>query len=121
VQLTRGSESFAFEKTAGADGMETWKNAAGAVVDSAKVEDLLTKLSNLRIATFEARQEPALRSPALTVTATFGQNKDENRTETVTLARAGDAVVAGRPDEPGTLRLDGSGLDEILKTLDGLK
>ena len=45
-------------------------------IDAMKAEDLLTKLSNLRIASFESRQEPALRSPTLAVAATFGQNKE---------------------------------------------
>jgi hypothetical protein len=122
VQITRGSESFTFEKVTGDDGAESWKNASGATVDSMTVEDVLTKLSNLRIGSFQPRQDQALQSPALVVAATFGQNKDENRMETVTLARAGDAVVASRPDEPGTLTVEGtSGLEEIFKALDGMK
>jgi hypothetical protein len=121
IQLTRGGDSFAFEKTTTEGSADTWKNASGATIDTAKVEDLLTKLSNLRTASFEQRQDPALRSPVLTASATFGQNKDENRMETVTLARSGDAVVASRPDEPGTLRIEGMGLNEVLTALDSLK
>lgn len=120
VQITRGSESFTFEKLTADDGTESWKNASGATVDTVTIEDLLTKLSNLRIGSFAAGQDAALRAPTLSVSATFGQNKDENRMETVTIARAGETVVASRPDEPGTLRVEG-GLDEILKALDALK
>ena len=43
IDTRRGDETLAFEK--GSDGKETWRNAAGQNIDTAKVEDLLTKLS----------------------------------------------------------------------------
>lgn len=121
VEFKRGQETLVFTKTAAADGKEAWKNAAGADADALKVEDVLTKLSNLRVATFEQRVDPALRAPALTVTAQFGQSKDEKRTETVTLAKSGASVVASRGDEPGAMTLEGMGFDEVMKALDSLK
>jgi hypothetical protein len=120
VELKRGAESFAFDRTTVND-KDVWKNAAGKEVDTTKVEDLLTKISNLRIQSFEQRADPALKTPALTVTAQFGQSKGENRTETVTLARSGATTVASRPDEPGTLKIEGNGLDEVMKALDSPK
>jgi len=120
LQVQRGPESMSFEKST-VDGKDVWKSGTGAVVDTAKVEDLLTRLSGVRTATFAATTAPALRTPVLVVTASFGENKDENLTETVTLARAGERVVASRPDEPGTLEVEGAPLDDILKAIDALK
>jgi len=39
--------TLVFEKSKGKDGKDVWKNAAGKDVDTAKVEDMLTKLSNV--------------------------------------------------------------------------
>ena len=44
VELRRGGETLTFEKSKGKDGKDVWKNAAGKDVDTAKVEDMLTKL-----------------------------------------------------------------------------
>ena len=121
IEFKRGSETLAFERTTVND-KDVWKNAAAKEVDTAKVEDLLTKLANLRIQSFEDRVDPALRTPALTVTAQFGQSKGENRTETVTLARSGTSTVASRPDEPGAFKVEGAtALDDLTKALDALK
>ena len=119
VELKRGAETLVFEKTS-TDGKDVWRSG-DKVVDPAKVEDLLTKLSNVRAATFTDRADAALRTPVLSVTARFGQNKDEVRTETVTLARTGTAVVASRPDEPGGMAVEGSGLDEVMTAIDALR
>ncbi len=121
LEIRRGSEMVAFEKSAAADGKDTWKNAAGKDVDAAKVEDLLTKLSYLRVQSFEDPADAALKTPALVATVRFGENKAEESSETVTLARSGTSVVGSRPDEPGTLKVEGMPLDDILKALDALK
>ncbi len=120
VEITRGSEKIVLDK-ATADGKETWKNAAGKEIDAVKVNDLLTRLSNIRAQSFEDATDSALKTPALVVTAQFGENKDENRSETVTLARSGESLVGSRPDEPGTLKIEGTPLDDILKAVDALK
>ena len=120
LEIKRGNESFAFEKYS-KDGGDAWKNAAGKDVDTAKVEDLLTKLSSLRIQTFAKVEDPALRAPLLTVTVRFGEGKDKARTETATLAKAGNTLVASRPDEPGTLTLEAATLDEVTTALDSVK
>ncbi|MEQ1757761.1 MAG: DUF4340 domain-containing protein [Vicinamibacterales bacterium] len=120
VEITRGSEKIVLDK-ATADGKETWKNAAGKEVDAVKVNDLLTRLSNIRAQSFEDSTDSALKTPALVVAAQFGENKDENRSETVTLARSGESLVGSRPDEPGTLKIEGTPLDDILKAVDALK
>jgi hypothetical protein len=121
VELTRGADTLVFEKATDKDGKETWKNRAGAMVDATKVEDLLTKLSNLHAATFEDKVDPALKTPALTVTASFGENKGENRTETISIARSGASTVASRADEPGAVTIENAAFDEAMKALDALK
>jgi|CXWL01.1.fsa_nt_gi hypothetical protein len=121
LTVSRGTEMLVFDKSTAADGRETWKNAAGKDVDAAKIQDLLTKLSNVRAQSFEDTVDPALKTPALVVTARFGENKGEDLSETVTLARSGQSVVGSRPDEPGTLKVDAMPLDDILKAVDALK
>jgi hypothetical protein len=115
VEVRRGAETLAFEKTKEAD-KEVWKNAAGQVVDSAKVEDLMTKLSNLRATSFEDAHA-SLKMPVLTVTVRF----DENKTETASFGRAGADVYASRGDEPGAAKLETNLFDEAIKAVDALK
>lgn len=122
VEFTRGAERIVVTREMSKDGMSTWKNASGRTLDRDAVEGLITKLANLRAADFRTTADPALKSPVLTVTAHFGENKGENRTETATLASAGGSLVASRPDEPGSLTLGPAApLDDILKGIDALK
>ena len=83
VELHRGAETVVFEHSKDKDGKDVWKDAAGKMADTAKVEDLLTKLSNIRASMFVDKADPALKMPVLIATL-----KMENaRTETVTFAR----------------------------------
>jgi len=116
IETRRGDETLAFDKTT-ADGKETWRNAAGQNADLTKVEDLLTKLSNVRAQSFEATSHASLKMPALTVTIRF----DDTKTETVTFGRSGTDVFAGRTDEPGAARVEAMAFDEAIKALDALK
>ena len=117
VELRRGAETIVLEKSKGADGAETWRNASGAAVDQAKVEDLLTKLTAVRADSFEATANAALKNPVLTVMVRF----DDKRTEEVTFARAGDEVAAARADEPGSAEVAATSFDEALKAVDAIK
>lgn len=115
IETRRGDGTLAFEKSN--DGKETWRNAAGQNIDTAKVEDLLTQLSNVRAQSFEAAAHASLKMPALTVIVRF----DDNKTETVMFGRSGTDVFAARADEPGTARIDAMPFDEAVKALDALK
>lgn len=117
VEIHRGAETFVFEKTKDKDGKEIWRGAAGKDVDTTKVEDMLTKFSNLRAQTFETAQHASLRTPALTMTVRF----DENKTETATFGRAGQDVYAARADEPGSAKLETTPYEDAIKALDALK
>jgi hypothetical protein len=116
VTFLRGTETITLEKSKDKDGKETWKNGSGKDVDSAKAEDLLAKLGALRADKFQTQPDPALKSPALTVTAHF-----DNKMETVAFAKAGTMAVASRADEPGSATLDAMAFDEVMKALDGVK
>jgi hypothetical protein len=117
IELRRDAATQVLEKTKGTDGKETWKDAAGKTIDQAKVEDLLTKLTNVRAQSFEAAPHASLKMPALTVVARF----DDSKTETVTFGRAGSDVYAGRADEPGSAKVEAGPFDDAVKALDGLK
>ena len=82
-----------------------------------KVEELFTKLSNLRAQAFESSPHPSLKAPALTATIRF----DDGKTETVTFGRTDRDVFGARADEAGAARLDASAFDEAIKALDAVK
>ena len=117
AEFRRGGETIVLDKSKDKDGKDVWRNGAGKDVDTAKADDLLTKATGLRAASFEAQAHPSLKMPALVVTVRFNDSK----TETVTFGRAGTDVFASRGDEPGSTKLDASGLDEALKALDAIK
>ncbi len=117
VELKRGSETLTFEKSKGKDGKDVWKNAAGKEVDTAKLEDMLTKLSNIRANLFQDRVDPLLKMPTLVATLKL----DNNTTETVTFARNGNAVIANRSDEPGSATVDMMAFNDAMTALDALK
>ena len=116
IELSRGGATQVFEHSKDKDGKDVWKDAAGKTVDAMKVEDLLAKVSGLRAASFESAAHASLKSPVLTVTATFDKGKD-----VVTFGRAGMDVYASRPDEPGSAKLQAAPFDEAIKALDALK
>jgi hypothetical protein len=116
VEIKRGQETIVLEKSKGKDDADVWR-LSGKDVDSAKADDLLTKLTALRAASFEDKPHASLKSPALVATVTFGENKQE----TVTIGRSGTDVFASRSDEPGTAKVEGTGLDEVMKAIDAVK
>jgi len=85
-------------------------------VETSKVEDLLAKVSGLRATSFETAAHASLKSPVLTVTATFDKGKD-----VVTFGKAGTDAYASRSDEPGSAKVETTMLDDTLKALDALK
>jgi hypothetical protein len=116
AEFKRGAEIVVFEKSKGKDNADVWK-ADGKDLDSAKADDLLTKVTGLRATSFEEQTHPSLKSPALVVTVQFAEGKQE----TVTFGRSGTDVFANRSDEPGTARVDGTGLDDVMKAIDAVK
>jgi len=117
VELRRGGETLTLEKSKGKDGKDVWKNAAGKDVDTAKVEDMLTKLSNIRAQLFQERTDPVLKMPTLVATLKL----DNNMTETVTFARNGNAVLASRSDEPGSATVEVMAFNDAMSAIDAVK
>lgn len=117
VELRRGGETLTFEKSKGKDGKDVWKNAAGKDVDTAKVEDMLTKLSNIRAQLFQERTDPVLKMPTLVATLKL----DNNMTETATFARNGNAVLANRSDEPGSATVEVMAFNDAMSAIDAVK
>jgi hypothetical protein len=117
VEVHRGPETLTFEKTKDKDGKEIWRSGEGQTADTTKVEDFLTKLSNLRAQSFESVQPPALKYPELTVNVRFEQDK----TESVSVGRSGTDVFAARTDEPGAAKLETTPYEDAIKALDALR
>lgn len=118
VELRRGKDTLTLERTTAADGKSTWKNGAGKVLDTAKVEEVLTNLVMARATSFETTVHPSLKTPVLTVFARFEEGK---KTETLNFSRAGADAYANRPDEPGSAKVDQAALGDALKAADGLQ
>jgi Domain of unknown function (DUF4340) len=117
VELKRGGETLSFEKSKGKDGKDVWTNAAGKDVDAMKIEDMLTKLSNIRAQLFQDRLDPVLKMPTLVVTLKL----DNNTMETVTFARNGNAVLANRGDEPGSATVEVMAFNDAMSAIDAVK
>lgn len=115
IEIRRGTDMMAFDKS-GSGESEMWKNAAGQTVDLMKVEDMLTKISNIRAVTFENAVPASLEMPNLTVTIRF-----DAKTETVSFGGSGADVVAARADEPGAAKIDSMPYEEAIKAIDALK
>ena len=117
IDLQRGADTVTFERSKDKDGKETWKNAKGATVDTAKVEEMLTKLSSVRAQLFQDRVDPALKTPTLVATVKM----DGGKTETVTFARQGNAVLANRAGEPGSATVEVMPFNDAMAAIDALK
>ncbi len=125
LEVQRGDDTVVFEKRAAPvteadeDGEDTWELAApesGGVPHDA-MDDLLSKLSGLRAASFVASREEAGIGPeqvAATVRARFG---DDDTEEQVIVWRSGEETFAVSGDEPGAARIDSQAFDDALEAL----
>jgi hypothetical protein len=122
IRITRGAETFEFQKAKGAgeNATDKWQRVSGGTttdVENAKMEDVLTKLSNLRAQSFSGTEAATgLQQPALIV----GVSYDQGKFERVRVGRSGGEVFAAREGEPGAARLDVSAFDEAVRALDAL-
>ena len=117
VEFVRSGGTVALEKTKGKDDADVWKTGTGTQLDTTKAEDPLMKFANLRVESFETTPPPALKSPELTVTAKF----DNDKTEIVRFAKVGGDVYAVREGEPGAGKMPAAAYDEAVKALDTIK
>lgn len=125
VEIARGGQSAAFEKTKvkDKDGKEEekWKQVAPAAkdVDGAKVDALLAALTSARADSFQPdAAKTGLEKPELTVTLKFDDGKKEER---VSFARSGSDGFAARAGEPGAAKLPAATIESIVKALAEIK
>jgi hypothetical protein len=113
IEMARSGQAAVFEKD-----KDAWKQVAPAVkaADGAKVDALVTALTNARATGFADKSAPA-ETPELTATLTF----DEGKKETVTFARKGADVFARRLGDASEAKIDAASLDGIIKALEALK
>lgn len=118
--FSRGAETVVLKKTKGADNApDKWTVTTGSATrdaDSARVDELLSKIGTLRADGFVPAAPAAATTPVLKVKASF----DEAKTEDAALGRAGADAFGTRVDEAGALKIPGTALDEVLKALDAV-
>jgi hypothetical protein len=126
VEVARAGQTTAYEKSKSpGKGTEppkdVWKQVAPASkdVDAAKVDALLTALTNARATSFVDKSTPTgLDTPELAVTLKY---EDGAKQEHVTFGRKGSDAFARRDPDGGAAKIDASTLDAIVKALDALK
>jgi hypothetical protein len=119
LRITRGANTYEFQKVAAAEANQpdkwqrTINGGAAADVDAAKVEDLISKISNLRVESFVPK--PAGQAE-LTVAASY----DDGKFERVRIGKTGADVIAAREGDPGGGRVDSANYEETIKALDAV-
>jgi hypothetical protein len=123
VEIARSAQTIAFEKVKSGEGdkaEEKWRRVSPTAgdADKEKVDSLLSRLSNMRAASFvDAAAKTGINMPAMTVVAKFDDGKKEER---VTFGKVDNDVYAARPGEPGAAKVDAMDFTEANKTLDEL-
>ena len=130
LTVVRDDRTLGFEKgpapadedteDAAGNGEEVWRRTAPepADVERPEMDALLRALSELRADSFvESRQGTGLDAPLATITATFG---DDGQEERVLIGRAGDITYGLHDDEPGAAVVDTQAVDDALEALDAL-
>ena len=101
-------------------GEETWRRVEPepADVERPEMDVLLRALSDLRADSFvESRQGTGLEPPLAVITATFGDDGEEER---VLIGRSGDVSYGVHGDEPGAAVVDSTAVDDAFEALDTL-
>ena len=109
VEIQGGPKSYAFVK----GGQDWWDN--GKRMDEASVQSLI---SNLRDLSAEKFTDSGFTTPEIQTTVTFNDGK---RTEKVLISKSGSTFVAKRENDPALYQLAAPSVDELLKSLDGIK
>ncbi len=116
MEVTRQGVTLAFERD-----KETWKQVtpSAKAADAAKVEALLTALTNARATGFEPKAAATgLDTPELSAAIKFDDGK---KTDKVTFGKKGTDAFARRDGDTVAAKIDASTLDSIVKAFDALK
>ena len=116
LRIVRGKDTYEFEKVTGAAGTaDKWQRkingGAAADVDAAKMDDFLSKITNLRAESF-VTSGPS--QPELVVAASH----DEGKFERVRFGKTGADTLAVRDGEPGAGKVDATNYGDTVKALD---
>jgi hypothetical protein len=115
IEIVRNGQTRAFEKSG-----DKWKQVAPAAkdVDAAKVDALMTALTNARATGFADKSTATgLDKPELGVTIKY---ENGSKTEHVDFAKHGADAFAQRQGDQGAAKIDAASLDAIVKALDGV-
>jgi hypothetical protein len=122
--IVRGSETLTFEKVKPAadatDQTEKWRQTTPAArdADTAKMDALLSAISNLRAQSFvESTAKTGLDKPEMTVTVHFDEGKKQ---ETVSFGKSGSDVYA-RTGEPGAAKVETTEYENATKAIEEIK
>jgi len=123
IEISRGKDTLVFEKVKGTgkDATEKWRQAAPVAreVESDKMDEFLTKLTNLRVQSWAAPSaKTGTDSPVMTVVVSFDDGKKQER---VVFGQVGADTYAGRAGESGAAKLDAAEHEAAIKALDALK
>ena len=119
VRIVRGSDTIELKKIprTGENTTDKWQRTLDGTatdLDTAKVEDFLSKLTALRAQSFVAESpSTGLATPTLVVSSSY----DNGKFERVRIAKTAE-VFAARDGEPGVGKLDTPAYDEMVKALD---
>jgi hypothetical protein len=120
LELTRNGQTIVLDRVKGQgdNAPDKWHRVSPnpGDIDKDKMDGLLSKLSNMRAASFvESTAKTGLDKPALTVDAKFDEGK---KSEKVTFGQSGSDVFALRPGEPGAAKSDAADLTDVNKSID---
>src|SRR3954466_3964566 len=120
VEVTRNGQTTAFERTKGQgeNAPDKWKRIAPTAgdLDKEKSDALLSKLSNIRAASFaDSTAKTGLDKPAMTIVVKFDDGKKEDR---ATFGQSGNDVYVSRPGEPGAAKIESADFNDVIKSLD---
>jgi hypothetical protein len=120
-EITRDAQTVVFEKKKEKESdPETWVQTQpppAKAIDTSKIEDFLSKMSNLRAQSFV----DALPKDAAQVARTAARWNEGKKEETVVFHRLASDAYAVRGTEPGAAKLTGSDFDDAIKALEGVK
>jgi hypothetical protein len=122
LEITRNGQTAVFEKVKAPDDKtpEKWRRVSPnpADVDRDKIDAALSKLANLRAASFtESTAKTGLDAPAITVLVKF---EDGNKEDRVTFGKNDADTFAARPGDAGAAKIDAADMTEVLKALDDI-